>query len=339
MLKKSKYINNPFIVSFAFLIFAIIFLAIFFNKISRDFLTEQIQHRQQLAVRVTATSIDTFLNSIGKTAIMLSNNPDIDELDQFTLSWKDSKISGLIVTNERGIVTKNSNPLKIRDTGVDLSDREYFKWAKQAKKGEYKIFTPVISKVGTSKDKYIVTIATPIFVDNHFDGVLSIAVLLSDLTKSYLENLKVLDSGETYLVTSDGEILYSEQSGLTGENIKNIFKSDFIGKEKILNIISNELKLNEETKLNLAFPNFDNNFKLEPYLISASPILVSDNLWKVVVSVPEKDLHIFTYNFFNKQIIAIFIVVTLFILLTLRASRNSGYNEAVIDEHKKHNIT
>ena len=57
-----------------------------------------------------------------------------------------------------------------------------------------------------------------------------------------------------------------------------------------------------------------------------------------MVSVPEKDLNVFTFNFFNKQILAIFIVVTLFILITLRASRNSGYKEAIIDEHKIHKI-
>ncbi len=162
--------------------------------------------------------------------------------------------------------------------------------------------------------------------------------MVSDLVELHLNDIKILDSSKLYLISSSGEMIYSDQADFVGKNFINIFDSDFLGKEKVLEIIFNELKSEDETKVKLAMPYGEGIFKLTPYLISASPVKLDDQLWKVVISVPEKDLNVFTFNFFNKQILAIFIVVTLFILITLRASRNSGYKEAIIDEHKIHKI-
>lgn len=65
MSKYVKYLKNPLIVSFLFLFFSIIFLSIFFNYSSRDQLFEQIQHRQQLATRTGAKSIENFFSRSG----------------------------------------------------------------------------------------------------------------------------------------------------------------------------------------------------------------------------------------------------------------------------------
>jgi hypothetical protein len=85
----TKYIKNPFLISGLFLLFSIIFLSIFFNKISRDNLTEQIQHRQQLAVRSGAKSVGSFLRAVGRSILVLSSDPGQARLDRFIESWKD----------------------------------------------------------------------------------------------------------------------------------------------------------------------------------------------------------------------------------------------------------
>lgn len=335
----NRYIKNSFILSLLFLLFSLTFLFIFFNKNSSDLLIEQIQHRQQLSVRVGAKSIENFLNSVGRTSLILANSPNQDILDQFIVSWANYNVSGLIVTNKDGIVVMNSSNQKIRDTGVDLSERDYFKWAKTAKNSEYRVFEPIVSKIAASKGKFIVTVATPIFKDGKFDGVLSIAVLLTDLTDRYLSNIGISDDSRFYLITNNGYIVSSDYPELTHKNINEVFENDFLGKEKVLEILNTELKKRSETKLDIVMPNFDNNFKLESYLISVAPVQISDQLWKVVVSTPQTNLKTFTFGIFNKQIIAIFLITTLFILLTLRISKDSGYKEAVIDEHRKHGIT
>lgn len=334
----SKHIQNPFIISFVFLIFSIIFLMVFFNKIERDSLVEQIQHRQQVVVRSGAKSIEGFLNAIGRTVAILSDNPTQSKLEEFVDMWEDDNVVGIIAVNKSGRVVAASNREDRPEIGETVVERGYFDWAKTAQKGEYRVFSPVLSKIGASKGQYIVTIASPVVTKGGFDGVVVAAVLLSDLTNAYLGNLKVLDTSNIYLITDTGILIYTDQPGLIGLNFKEIFKDDFLGKNKILELISEEISSSKETKVEIVLPNQNNYSKLEPYLISGAPISLTNDHWKVIISLPEKDLFVFTYSVFGKQVMTIFVVVTLFILLTLRASRNSGYQDAVIDEHKKHGI-
>lgn len=334
-----KHIRNPFIISFIFLIFSIVFLSIFFNKISRKALVEQIQHRQQVAVRSGAKSIESFLNAIGRTTAIIADDPSQHKLDEFVEMWEDDNVVGIVAVNRQGSVFAASNREDKVEIGETVVERGYFAWAKTARKGEYRVFSPVVSKIGASKGQFIITVASPIIKNNDFDGVVVTAILVSDLANAYLSNLKVLDSSKIYILTDYGKVIYSEQPEFLGLDFRDLFKSEFLGKEKVLQIIDEELKKNSETKISLAIPNFDNGFKIEPYLISSAPISLTNNLWKIIISVPEDDLLIFTYSFFNSQIIAVFVVVTIFILLTLRASRDMGYDQAVVDEHKKHGIS
>lgn len=336
----TKYVKNPLIVSGLFLVFSITFLSIFFNKISRDSLVEQVQHRQQMSVRLGARLIENLINSVGISLLTLSNNPNQGGLDQFVKNWQLSGISGTALIDKDGIVTKSSNVLNIPDLGLDLSDRDFYKWAKQSKGGEFKVFPPIISRRGATKGEYIIPIAVAMFTeDNKFDGVLTSAIPLSTLSEIYLDNIKILDSSNLYIVTSEGTVIYSENQLLLGKKYQEIFENDFLGKAKVFEIIDNNLKKDGESKFNLVLPNIDQNFDIEPFLISVSPINFTDQNWKVALITPEKDLKIFTYNTYNKQVVAVFVITFLFIILTLRSLKNSGYNEAVIDEHIKHNLS
>lgn len=339
----NKHINrnivkSPLFISFAFVVFCAIFLSIFFNKISRDNLTEQIQHRQQLATRVGARSIGAFLRAVGRNTVTLADDPTTERLDKFIQNWGNDGVAGVIHVNKDGIVVGNSNRLGIVDLGVDISTRDYYKWAKTARDGEYLISPPVVSGVGETKGKYVVTIATPVIASGKFNGAVVSAVIVSELVQKHLDGIKVLGTSNIYFVSSNGEVIYSELQDISGMNFKDIFKNDFIGKEKIIEIMGNEIAKNDETKIKLALPNFDNNYRIEPYLVTASPINFDGGMWKVIMSVPQKDLNVFTYNFFNKQIIAVFVLVVLFIVITLKVSHDSGYEQAIIEEHKRHNI-
>lgn len=287
---KGKIIKNPFFISFLFLIFGIVFLAIFFNKISRDNLTEQIQHRQQLASRVGSRAVGIFLRAVGRNTATLAGDPTKERLNRFVANWGNDGVAGVIVANKYGIVVDGTNRAGVETMREDISEREYFKWAKTAKDGEFLISPPVISIVGETKGKYIIPISSPIFDENNqFAGVVTSANLLSEIVANYLKEIKVLESSNVYLLTSEGEIIYSDVESLNGQNFKDIFAVDFLGKEKLMEIIDSELKKNDETKIQLATPNFSNNYKLEPYLVTASPVnLNNDTLWKVVISVPQK---------------------------------------------------
>jgi len=189
----TKYTKNPFVISSLFLIFSVIFLFIFFNKTSRNSLIEQIQHRQQMAVRAGANSIESFLSLIGNNLVILSNNPNQENLDQFIKLWSKSDVTGIIVTDRQGVVIRISNTLGIKDLGSDISSRDYFDWSKTAKRGEYRVFPPVVSKIGASKGNYIFPVAVPLLDSNgKFNGSLVVSILLSDLANVYINNFKSL---------------------------------------------------------------------------------------------------------------------------------------------------
>ena len=121
----SKYIKNPIVISGIFLFFSIIFIFIFFGKISRDSLVEQVQHRQQVSVRMGSRLVENLVNSIGRSIIMISNDPTQDELDLFVSNWQNSGIVGITHLDRNGVVTQSSNILNLPDLGQDLSDRDY----------------------------------------------------------------------------------------------------------------------------------------------------------------------------------------------------------------------
>ncbi|MEK7168926.1 MAG: cache domain-containing protein [Patescibacteria group bacterium] len=331
--------HRPFYISGLFLIFSVVFLFIFFNKTSRDSLVEQIQYSQQLSARMEASSIESYVNSIGRMLLIISDDPSQDELDRFIETWFPMGILGITLSDKDGMVIKASNTINVPDLGENISDRDYFKWAQKTKSREFRAFAPIVSKRGPNKDTYIVPVATSLFsVDNKFNGVLIIGISLSNLSKDYLNNPKILDSTKIYLVTNSGEIIYSDYPELIRKNFKDVFTNNFLGKNKVMEIILDNLKKNDESKLELAIPGFGSNFRLEPYLISVSPIHISDQLWNLVMITPEKDLNVFTYKIYSRQIFILFVVFVVFIALTIKVFRKSDYEEAVKNEHKIHGI-
>lgn len=335
----SKYIKNPFVISGLFLLFSIIVIFIFFSKISRDSLLEQVQHRQQLSVRMGSKLVENLLNSVGRSILMISNNPTQKELDLFVKNWNSSGIVGISMLDKDGKVVKSSNILNISDLGQDLSDRDYYKWASKNVSKTYKVFDPIVSKRGPSKGTYIIPIATAIF-DNaqKFNGVLVSAVPLTSLSKNYLNDIKVITNSQIYLITSEGEIIFADDQSLLGKNYTEILNQDFLGRDKVFSIISQKLKENDESKFSLVIPNLSNKSVLEPYLISMAPIATNEQVWKMVAITPQKELNKFAYDSLSKQVIIVFVVAALFVGIALRYSRNSGYHEAVKNEHKIHGI-
>ncbi|WKZ25588.1 MAG: cache domain-containing protein [bacterium] len=333
-----KYTKNPFLISFAFLLFSILFLSIFFNKISRDKLVEQIQHRQQMSVRAGANSVESFLTSVGSMTTLLAIDPRIEAFDEFIKAWQDESISGVVAADKNGLVYLHSERGNVESEGQSVIERDYFEWARTAKKGEYKVFPAIVSKLGSSKGKYILPIASPVVKSDNFDGVVVVAVVLSDLVEHYINGLEILESSDYYLVTNRGEIIYSTIPSLIGYKLEDLLANKFLGSQIIYDLIREEMASEGDTVLNLAIPNSDRSHKLEPYLVNASTIKLADRNWKLVTTTPENDLKAFTFNFYSNQILVIFITVAIFIMLTLRASKQTGYDQAVEDEHQRHNL-
>lgn len=180
--------------------------------------TQQVLNGQLLIARAGKSNLDTFFQAIGNSVALRARTSSVergdatteDALDKFVDQWGESGlVSGVVLTDSKGIVTFNANIQGTHDLGESLADRDYFIWAKNQKsEGEYFIGMPVASKLGASKGQTIVPVASPVFANGVFIGVLTAAVKLQPLTQRFLELMKVSDQTRVYLLDQSGSFIY-----------------------------------------------------------------------------------------------------------------------------------
>ncbi|KAA9031168.1 diguanylate cyclase domain-containing protein [Niallia endozanthoxylica] len=131
-----------------------------------------------------------------------------------------SEFNGVVYINEEGMTEiDTSGP-----TGIDLSDREYFK---QAKKGK-SFVTDVL--IGRQSHSQIIIFSNPIYDSNgSFRGLIFGAVPL--VTINNVMNQFHDESSETYLVDRNGMLITESRQGEIGEYISTkIYKEAIAGK-------------------------------------------------------------------------------------------------------------
>jgi len=136
------------------------------GKITHDSMLNQIYQNESVITRAQASNITTFFHDYGDSVAVLGQMKSMERMDETSLrdmdlfmqQWLDSGlVAGVVLTDKNGIVVYNSNDSGKGDTGINLSDRDYFKWAAvQPGEGKYIVGTPVVSRLGASKGKAIV---------------------------------------------------------------------------------------------------------------------------------------------------------------------------------------
>lgn len=216
-------------------------------------LVEQTFRREQVIAKAGAKSIESFFELFGaqmatfstRSAIATQNLEDAQiAMDLFVDKWQDTAVGGIVLLGEDGKVLVNANRLKTPETGMDFSDRDYFVWAKDAKPFEVFVSKSMVSRLGASKGKYIVVVATPVLANGEFGGVLAASIILSELTDIYLTPLKVSQESQVYLLNQEGIILSSTISELPGKNFTQYIKANpFPGSNILLDKLKETLTL------------------------------------------------------------------------------------------------
>jgi hypothetical protein len=100
-----------------------------------------------------------------------------------------------------------------------------------------------------------VPVTTPLVVSGQFKGVLSAAVLLSQLTEDYLAPLKISSQTEVYILDSQGVFLNVLDENLVGKNVyQYIEENPFLGSGILIKEIERRMKEGEEGKLQAVWP-------------------------------------------------------------------------------------
>jgi len=298
--------------------------------------TLQLLRREQILARAEASNIMTFFQTFGDSIAVFaqlnsieSRNSSLPEnMDIFVEQWRDSGlIGGIVVTDSNGEVEFNSNTLGTRDAGVSLSDRDYFIWAKnQKKEGEYFTGRPVISRLGATKGKVITPVASPVFQNGVFTGVVAASVELSPLTQRYLELLKVSDSTRVYMINEDGEILYNSFDPDTLS--LNVFDpapdKPFWGNHALIDSFKSALTTSQEGKMRASYMNTISG-KMEEHLVAYSPILLGSQNWLLIMASPVQNVTTVITPIYIKQtaiLLLVYLTVLMFGLIVNRENQS-----------------
>lgn len=267
---------------------------------ARRSVTNDILLKQQLLTRAQKSNIQSFFNVFGDSIAVLSQlktitsgNSAIWDLGVFVEQWRDSSLSdGVALTNDLGIVKFNSNVSGISGEGVSLADRDYFIWAKnEAKIGEYFVGEPVVSRLGASEGRYIIPVASPVYQNGIFKGVLVAAVDLEHLTKNHLQLLKISDQTDVFLMGRDGVLYFSNtMPDSVGANIFDLMRQNPIkGNENLAIELKNALSKDTGGTAKVAYKDPVSGV-IENHAIAYSQIDFGNQKWTLVMASPIGDL-------------------------------------------------
>lgn len=292
---------------------------------AKNSISDQILAKQQVLARAEASNITSFFHEFGNSVAVLAQLKSIesknlnasDNMDSFVEQWRASGIvDGVALTDAKGIVQLNSDITGITDTGALLSDRDYFLWGKSgAKRGEYFIGQPVISRLGGSKNQLIVPVASPVYQDGKFTGVVVAAVVLKKLTQNYLTLMMVSDKTDVYLISQDGILLFSSTYPVgVGSNVFDLLEAKgFPGTDSLTAKLRATLEKPEEGQLRLPYKDPVSQ-KMEDHFVAYSPVSLGAQNWLLIMASPVTDIWNITVPMYLRVLILLLILtLTMFI--------------------------
>ena len=250
--------------------------------------SKPVLQREQVLARSQASGLVAYFTTRGNSLAALARSGTAADMEIFLSQWAKKGVTvGVILTDENGIVRFNANVLGTSDTGMSVEDRDYFRWAKTSgKETEYFVGKPVISRLGASKGRMIVPLASPVYRGGEFKGVAVVAIELAPLTERYLDLMKVSSFTEVYLIGQDGDLLYAPGADLTGKSVFEVLRArPFLGSEYIIRRLKAVLESGEEGKLWLVYRS-PRSGSLQFRSGAYTSAEVHDQRWLVVVTSP-----------------------------------------------------
>lgn len=123
-----------------------------------DSLIEQSLIRQGISTKAGTNAIQSFFDLTGRSLATFSENPQLldsklidGELEKFISNWEGTPVTGVIFADDKGIIRAAANKADTKDIGSSVADREYFKWARNSKKGDYHVSPSMVSRLGPTK--------------------------------------------------------------------------------------------------------------------------------------------------------------------------------------------
>lgn len=273
--------------------------------------TKQVLSQEQMIARAEASNIIIFFQKFSESVAILAQLSSVEnrstgvvhDLEAFVELQRDGGIiNGVVLTDKNGVVQFDSGTKDFQS----ISNQDYFVWAKtKGEKGQYFISQPVISKLGVSSGESIIVVASPVFKNNVFTGVVASSVQLFPLVERFFKFMKISDLTEMYLVDVEGNILYSNFSpDEIGQNISELFAGD--QDQSLRDRIKNSLGATQEDQ-----------FQTENHLITYAPVKLGVQSLLLIISSPTEKVEDLTRQFYIRQ--TAILIFTSFTILAFAA--------------------
>ncbi len=190
-------------------------------NIAEKYLLIYTSDKQQVTAKSASHSIENYINStINQLHSLVFSFTEIDENSrvdtdltrkEFATYIKENKgpISEIAFYNEKGDLKILENAAHNKEgESHNFSQSEFFLWSKDPKNtNKVYISTPFTGKIGTSKDKVIMIIASPVYFGSQFKGTVSIRFFLQDFSNSFVYPLSTKLYENALIVNSDGLVI------------------------------------------------------------------------------------------------------------------------------------
>jgi len=320
-----NFLNSYFRVLFVLASFVSVFIAviIYINSINRSEVVfkREMLNRQVVSVRSAAKVIEEFFKAQEQKIAFIASIPEIKNPD-------DPNIANILTDAQKSLPIPISDIVRFdangdsvaRGSGItqvdNVSDREYFLWAKDPKnKGSIFYSNPLIARGGSEKGKLAMAIVTPVYSGNKFTGVLLMTVSFDNFGQLFITDLKITNGSRSFVVNlQDGSFIFPainswKDSADFSKNLSSMAKE-----QEGVGIFLNNL---------IAY-----------HIISLGD---GSQFWSLVMVISENEtLSLFksvNLNFINFLILVIVIILTLLaiLILAIRFGQRNSYLRGFVD--------
>ncbi|MGE5352826.1 MAG: PAS domain S-box protein [Acidobacteriota bacterium] len=286
---------------------------------------EQFDYEQTIHARQAATGIRTFFNHYKNMLSYFSDRDEIVNLNRngeellthFYLSHS-SEIRAVTRIDASGKVLFTV-PYNKNLIGRNISYQEHIRRFLDARKN-------VLSDVFDAVQGYkCVAYYEPVFEYGKFKGGIAVLVPFEHLSRNFLKEIKVRQSGRAWIVSREGTILYDSVQANNFKPVSEVFKDSPSALSMIKKILVGKEGADDYY---ISRGKGGREVRMRAYYL---PVHIADQFWSIIVSTPEKEVLATMSGFIVKWLIVVILLFSGILIYVNYAVKA----KAIIKEEKR----
>jgi PAS domain S-box-containing protein len=262
---------------------ALLFFA--FYRDAKNAAVANLHEEQRIHAKQAARGIEDFFATWTSSLTALSRMPEILEgaaagRQQIRLFFQAHReqIRSISRVDEHGVILV-SYPT-IESEGVDISNQKHVSEI-------LRDHQPVVSDVFRAVQGFdAIALHVPVFEGAVFKGSIAVVVNFEGLVKRYLDVIRIGESGQAWVVSRDGTLLYTPIPGFTGKSALKSFETF----PSVIAMLTEMLQGREGVATYTSNWIRDRTVAPARYYAVYAPIRLGNNFWSIVVASSEQEL-------------------------------------------------